>query len=94
MPTSSPKIEVVAFSKFSAPVNSPEGFGIYIDTGSYRMQVGSILPYRSNEVLLNVEIMQEMPIPGYETGSMSQVCASVEDATEAARSFLTSKLKP
>lgn len=58
------------------------------------MQVGSILPYRSSEVMLNVEIMQEMRIPGLETGSMSQVFASVEDATEAARSFLVSKAKP
>jgi hypothetical protein len=90
----SPKIEVVAFSNFPAPVGSPEGYGIFIDAGPYRMQVGSILPRSTNEVLLNVEIMQEMHIPGYETGSMSQVCVSVEDATEAARSFLTSKLKP
>jgi hypothetical protein len=87
-------MEVVAFSMFPAPVGAPEGYGIFVRLGAYRMQVGSILPYGSNEVMLNVEIMKEMEIPGYEACSMWQVYASVADATDAARSFLASNVKP
>ena len=91
MPPNLPHMEVVPFSRFPQPVYASEGYGIFIDHGTHRMQVGSILPYPSNKVLLNVEIMEEMQLPDYDCGAFSEVFDSVETATESARSFLASK---
>jgi hypothetical protein len=87
-------MEVLPFSQFPAPVGAPEGYGVFVRAGANRMQVGSIMPLGPSEVMLNVQIMKEMQLRGYETCSLSQVYASVEDATEAARSFLAANAKP
>jgi hypothetical protein len=84
-------ISVIPFNQLAGPVGQAHGLGIFVDCGSYRMNIGAILPLPDGKCLLNVMILAEMQVPGYKPCDFSSRYDTVESAEQAARAYLESQ---
>jgi hypothetical protein len=91
--TGSSDIHVVRFQDLGGLLERSEGYGIFIDCGDYRMNVGAILPLPDGKYHLNVMIMTDMQVPSHKCCDFTEFYDSVEDAIRAARAFLASQRK-
>jgi len=85
------KITIERFQDLGGLLEHSEGHGIFVDCGSHRMGVGSILPLPDGRYVLNVTIMPEMQVQGYKPCNLNSFYDTVESAANAARTFLASQ---
>lgn len=76
------------FQELDGLVGQSPGYGIFIDCGGYRMNVGTILPMPDGRYMLTVMIISDMQISEYTPCDFSETYDRLDEAATAAHSFL------
>ena len=85
------EITIERFQDFGGLLGPSKGHGVFVDCGSHRIGVGSILPLPDGRYVLNLTIVSEMQVQGYKPFDFSSFYYTVESAVDAARTFLASQ---
>ena len=87
-------IEVIPYAQLGAGMRDEPGHGIFIDCCGKQINVGAIVTLRNDEVLLNIQIVKEMPVANYQACEMSKCFDTFEAAVTAAHEFLAQNRRP